>query len=71
LEGVERDFAGKLKSSVLLLKCFYKKYSEVDFDAKRKIIGSIFPQKLLIYKNTFRTSNPNSVISLICKLGKV
>jgi site-specific DNA recombinase len=69
LEGVGRDFEIRLKSSALLLKCFYKRYKEVDLATKRKIIGSIYPEKVVVYKNRLRTPNSNSVMSLLCTLG--
>ena len=40
-------------------------YENGDLDAKQKIIGSMFPSKLIFEKNDYRTIEPNPILELI------
>ncbi len=41
-------------------------YGNADLNTKKKIIGSIFPEKIYFEENSYRTTKINSVIELIC-----
>ena len=45
-------------------------YSNSSVDVKQQIIGSIFPEKLIFEKNSYRTPKINRVVSLICSNTK-
>jgi hypothetical protein len=40
-----------------------------DIEVKRKIIGSIFPEKLQFSKNHYRTTRPNVLLSYIYQIN--
>ena len=45
-------------------------YSDSAPDVKRRIIGSIFPEKFSFYKNQYRTKRVNEVAELIRSIHK-
>ena len=48
-----------------LLKDLDKYYSNASIGVKQKLIGSIFPEKLIYQDEKYRTSQINEVLSLI------
>lgn len=46
-----------------------KVYTDGDIEVKRKIIGSIFPQKLQFSKNHYRTTRPNVLLCYIYQIN--
>ena len=40
-------------------------YSTATLKNKQKIVGSMFPEKLIYSENTYRTAQPNEIISLL------
>ena len=63
-------------NSTSLLKKAIKTLAQIDclycdgtVEEKRQIIGSIFPEKLIFYGNSFRTARLNEVVRLIFKPG--
>ena len=44
-------------------------YIKTDYEGKRLIIGSIFPEKLRISKDKCRTTELNKVVELLCRNG--
>ncbi|MFC6098355.1 recombinase family protein [Flavobacterium qiangtangense] len=49
-------------------------YRSADVEVKQKIIGSIFPEKIIFFKNSYRTTQVNELLSLVAlninELGK-
>ena len=50
-------------------KSFYYRFVG-NIQVKQRIIGSIFPEKLIFEKNNYRTPKVNNVVSLICRASK-
>lgn len=45
-------------------------YENAEFPVKQKIIGSIFPEKLIFNKESYRTTKMNEIFGLISSTGK-
>ena len=60
------DFESYLKFSCSLLKNLDRAYMEANLEIKQRIIGSIFPGKLIYEKSNYRTTRVNEVVSLMC-----
>jgi site-specific DNA recombinase len=56
----------KIKFAVSLLSNIDRYYNMADIQVKQKIIGSIFPEKLIFENNKCRTAKINEVVGLIC-----
>lgn len=66
----EDDYQEYLKKSIPMLKNIDKAFTEADYTIKQEIVGSMFPEKLIFDKNTYRTNEPNPLLSLIDSNGK-
>ena len=40
-------------------------YTNADLDIKQKIVGSIFPEKIIFYENKYRTTQTNELLLLL------
>lgn len=64
------------KIEMLLDKALYNllhldtRYKNADIKAKRQIIGSIFPEKLVFEENAYRTARVNEAVQLIYSIDK-
>jgi len=47
-----------------------KYYSAASLENKQKMLGLIFPEKLVFSDNTFQTMEPNEVLTLLCNGGR-
>ncbi len=65
LELVEKDFMDTVKYSFGLLKDLPDYYNEAPIEVKHKILGSIFPGKLIYENKKYRTVQINQVLTLI------
>jgi site-specific DNA recombinase len=65
LESVDSNYIEYLSKGVEVLKSIDKSYQAADLAIKQKIIGSIFPEKLIFENNKYRTNRINSVVGLI------
>ena len=45
-------------------------YSTANLENRQKMLGLIFPEKLVFSNNTFQTMQPNEVLTLLCNGGK-
>lgn len=70
LTGMDDNLKEYIRHAVRLLKNLPEYYTEAGLAAKRQIIGSIFPEKLIFEKNSYRTTRRNEVIELICRTAK-
>ena len=62
LHSLEKHFAYGI--TFLTHLPFY--YDNAPIELKHKIVGSIFPEKLIFENEKYRTTKTNSLISLIC-----
>lgn len=62
----EAKFNEYLSFSCSLLKNIDSAYKRANLEIKQRIIGSIFPGKLIFEENKYRTTKVNEVVSLMC-----
>ncbi|WP_452598623.1 recombinase family protein [Pontimicrobium sp. MEBiC01747] len=70
LKGLNNDIEEYLKLGISLLNGIDKLYVSSPANIKKKIVGSIFPEKLVFMKNKYRTANLNSLMSVIISKHK-
>lgn len=73
MRGLSQDNAD-LDEMIAYGRKFFKKldklYLEGTLTVRQQLIGSMFPERLIFEKNTYRTIAPNPLLPLICKPGK-
>lgn len=52
--------------SLSLLSNLKYYYSTSTLEGKQKMLGLIFPEKLVFSNNTYRTNEPNEVLEFLC-----
>ena len=62
---MKRNFEKYLESGINLLTNLSKFYRAADIDTKQKLIGSIFPEKLVFVSGKVRTARTNEVLHVI------
>lgn len=67
---MDSDFKRYLSFSFSLLRDLPKYYEAAPTPIKGKIIGSIFPEKLIYSEKDYRTTKPNEVLSLLINGSK-
>ena len=65
LKQMDTEFDKHVRSGLVLLRDLIKYYDASDVPMKQKIVGSIFPEKLIFDGESYRTSKLNSFVSLI------
>lgn len=63
---LDKSLKNKLRFGLPLLNYLAERYNDANVSIKRKIIGAIFPNKLIIFEEGYRTTKPNSLLALIC-----
>lgn len=69
LKSTETGFQEYYRYGFSLLSNLKKYYSTADLENKQKMLGLIFPEKLVFSDNTFQTTQPNEVFTLLCNGG--
>ncbi|NOY47297.1 MAG: recombinase family protein [Chlorobi bacterium] len=59
-----------IETAVEMIKIIPQLFENGDFDQKVKILGLLFPEKLIISKNECRTKKQNIVIELLTRVNK-
>ncbi len=67
LSNKENPVDKHLKNSMNLLLNLRKTYTQANYENKRKMIGSIFQDKMIVSKTRVRTTKINKVVELISK----
>lgn len=70
LKESEDDCMEYVQFGFKLLSQLSKCYNNSELLVKRKIIGSIFPEKLIFEEKKYRTTQPSAVLSLLFNAGK-
>ncbi|MHB8260832.1 MAG: hypothetical protein ACYDCN_04885 [Bacteroidia bacterium] len=70
LKDTESGFMEYLTYGVTLLGNLPHYYSTATLEGKQKMLGSIFPEKLIFSENSYRTAKPNEVIELFSDVTK-
>src|SRR5690606_15235545 len=66
LELEQKDFMTTVQYTFGLLRDLPKYYEQSPIEVKHKILGSIFPEKLIYQNKKYRTAQINSVVALMC-----
>lgn len=66
IASLDANYKRYLDGGFSLLKHFASQYERANLDTKQKLIGSIFPEKLVFENNEYRTQNMMSVVYKIC-----
>lgn len=70
LRGIESGFAKYSRYGLSLLSNLAGYYEAASVDVKQRMIGSMFPEKLIIKDGKYRTNRPSDFLSLICSIDK-
>jgi site-specific DNA recombinase len=68
-QGIE-NYDSKIDDCLDLILNIDEYYVTKNTEVKQKIIGSMFPEKLIFENNQYRTSKTNDIVSLICPKDK-
>ena len=69
LNTLTPEFTSYLSNSTLLMKNLSGFYEESTIENKKKLIGSIFPEKIYFENNNYRTTKMNEAIELVFNLS--
>jgi site-specific DNA recombinase len=58
------------KYGISLLSNMSSYYSTATIESKQKMLGLIFPEKLIFTNSTFQTTRPNEILTLLCSSEK-
>ncbi len=70
LKATETGFQEYYKYGISLLSNLKDYYCTANIENRQKMLGLIFPEKLVFSNNTFQTMEPNEVLTLLCNTGK-
>jgi site-specific DNA recombinase len=70
LMAMDTNFMKYCRYGMTLLTHLDDYYAEGSLEIKRKLIGSVFPEKLVFEKGSYRTSQVNPAIELIGQFSK-
>jgi site-specific DNA recombinase len=66
LKRAESGFDEYCRYGISLLSDLPHYYSNATLEGKQKMLGSIFPEKLVFEKGKYRTTQPNEILTLLC-----
>ena len=66
LKKSENGFAEYSRFGFSLLSNLSYHYNQANLANKQKLIGLIFPEKLIFSNGTYRTTKPNELLNLMC-----
>ena len=67
---MESGFGEYAKYGISLLSNVDAYYNTATLDNKQKMLGLMFPEKLVFSNNTFQTIKPSELLTLLCNAGK-
>ncbi len=70
LKSTETGFDEYCKYGINILSDLRKYYSTASLENKQRIIGLIFPHKIVFEKNNFQTIGENEILDLLCNADK-
>ncbi len=70
LKNTEDGFMEYMHFGVSFLTHLPQYYSTATLEGKQRILGSIFPEKLIFSENTYRTAEPSELITLLTTVDK-
>ncbi len=66
----EENFQEYYRYGISLLSNMGQYYRAANIDNRQKMLGLIFPEKLVYNNDTFQTMQPSEVLDLLCNGGK-
>jgi site-specific DNA recombinase len=66
----DNNLSNYLNNALTLLRNLPQYYVSASLPLKQKIVGSIYPEKLIFENNAYRTTKVNEAIELICRTTK-
>jgi site-specific DNA recombinase len=66
LKRAESGFDEYCRYGISLLSDLTYYYSNATLEGKQKMLGSIFPEKLVFENGKYRTTQPNEILTLLC-----
>lgn len=70
LKKAESGFEEYCRYGISLLSNLAFYYSDATLEGKQKMLGLIFPEKLVFEKGTYRTTQPNEILNLLSNNNK-
>ena len=70
-EKMESGYKHDCKFGISLLNNLNEYYLAASLDNKLKMIGLIFPEKLVFTNNSFQTTKPSEILTLLCNGSRV
>lgn len=70
LKEIESGFMEYLRFGIPLLTNLPLYYNTANLEGKQKFLGSIFPEKLVFSKNTYRTQQSSELLELLCNIDR-
>ncbi|HML58844.1 MAG TPA: hypothetical protein PKA85_10785 [Ferruginibacter sp.] len=70
LKAAESGFQEYYRYGLSLLSNMGQYYLAANIENRQKMLGLIFPEKLVFDNNTFQTMQPSEVLNLLCNSGK-
>ena len=70
LKAAESGYKEYCRYGISLLSNMDHYYSTANLENRQKMLGLIFPEKLVFSNNTFQTMQPNEILTLLCNGGK-
>jgi site-specific DNA recombinase len=67
LKKTESGFEEYCRYGISLLSNLPYYYSNATLEGKQKLLGSIFPEKLIFENGNYRTTKPNELLALLCR----
>jgi len=69
LKAAESGYKEYCPYGIYLLSNMDHYYSTDNLENRQKMLGLIFPEKLVFSNNTFQTMQPNEILTLLCNGG--
>ncbi|MEO7265232.1 MAG: hypothetical protein ABIW38_09980, partial [Ferruginibacter sp.] len=70
LKSVDSGFKEYIKYNISLMSNLKQYYSTATLDSKQKMLGLMFPEKLVFSNNEFQTTKESELLTLLCNAGK-
>lgn len=64
-QSIDNNYSSYLESSLKFLSNIDNYYEEANVEMRQKIVGSVFPEKLIFEKNAYRTPKLNEIVEAI------
>ena len=69
VKAAESGYKEYCRYGISLLSNMDHYYSTANLENRQKMLGLIFPEKLVFSNNTFQTMQPNEILTLLCNGG--